>query len=155
MADLPRIDEHAVSIEAPVAAAWAALLDTIGGPTSRPLGGAYARAVGCRPARARGPRPLEAGSTVPGFAVVSAVPEEELALAGRHAFSTYELVFRLQAVGVDGSEVRAESRATFPGPHGLLYRTLVIGTGFHVVAVRRLLGTVRRRAEDLARRAPG
>jgi hypothetical protein len=43
--------------------------------------------------------------------------------------------------------LRAESRATFPGLAGAAYRLLVVRSGGHVVAVRRLLSAVRRRAE--------
>ncbi|MGN9756879.1 hypothetical protein [Streptomyces sp. SD31] len=82
----------------------------------------------------------------PLFHVVTAVPGKELALAGSHRFSTYALVFRLEEAATGHTRVRAESRATFPGPAGRLYRLLVIGTRGHKVAVRRMLRTVRKRA---------
>ncbi len=51
-------------------------------------------------------------------------------------------------LGDDGTTtVLAESRAEFPGASGRVYRGLVIGTRGHVVAVRRLLQAIKRRAE--------
>ena len=148
---LPRIDDHATIVDAAVTEAWAAVLDELDGATSGPLATTYARVIGCKPSRPSGTRPLKVGSTVPGFAVISAVAKEELVLTGHHAFSTYELIFRLRSTGKDRTEIRAESRAAFPAVHGRLYRLLVIGTGFHVLAVRRLLGSIRQRAEELSR----
>jgi hypothetical protein len=102
--------------------------------------------VGCAPLAASGPRPLAEGSTIPGFRVAVAMPNERLALVGRHRFASYALIFHLEAIGAHRSRVRAETRAVFPGIAGRFYRALVIGTGFHVVAVRRMLAATRRRA---------
>jgi hypothetical protein len=151
VAQLPRIDDHAIVVDAPVAETWAAVLDELDRATSGPLAAPYARVVRCKPSRPSGTRPLSAGSTVPGFAVTSAVAEEELVLTGHHMFSSYELIFRLRSAGQGRTEIRAESRAAFPGVHGQLYRLLVIGTGFHVIAVRRLLGSIRQRAAEPSR----
>lgn len=151
MGQLPRIDDHAIVADAPVTEAWAALLDELDGATSGRLATTYARVIGCQPRRASGKRPLGVGSTIPGFAVTSAVANEELVIAGRHVFSTYELIFRLRPLGEDRTEIRAESRAAFPAVHGRLYTFLVLGTGFHVLAVRRLLGSIRQRAEEPSR----
>jgi hypothetical protein len=74
--------------------------------------------------------------------VTRAVPERELVLEGSHHFSTYALIFR-----IDGGRLVAESRARFPGSRGALYRLAVLRSGAHVVAVRRLLASVRRAAE--------
>ena len=75
--------------------------------------------------------------------MAGAVPGALLALEGQHRYSTYALVFRLERI--DGrTRLRAESRATFAGG---TYRRLVVGTGGHAVAVRRLLAAVTRRAE--------
>jgi hypothetical protein len=106
----------------------------------------YARLVGCRDYASSGPRPLVEGSTIPGFRVARVRPGAELVLEGRHRFSAYALIFRLEEIGPDRTRVSAETRATFPGPAGALYRVLVIRTGGHVVAVRRSLATVQRRA---------
>ena len=66
-------------------------------------------------------------------------------LDGRHRFSTYAVIFRVEAVGHDRTRLHAESRASFPGPAGRAYRLLVVGSGGHVVAVRRLLSGIVRR----------
>lgn len=151
IAQLPYLDEHATAIAAGVDAVWPALVDYVDRAFSRAGMTLYARIVGCADSAASGPRPLAVGSTVPGFRVVTAVPGCELALEGRHRFSSYALIFRLEPVGSDGSQLRAESRAAFPGLHGRVYRLLVVGTGGHVLAVRRLVSAVRRRVESPTR----
>jgi hypothetical protein len=142
--ELPFVDEHAATVDAPAAEAWRSLLDLVDGLVPGP-GAVYARVVGCEDTVASGPRPLTEGSTIPGFHVVRAVPERELALEGRHRFSTYALTFRLEG-GPSGTTVRAETRAAFPGVLGQAYRTAVIRSGAHALLMRRLLAAVRRRA---------
>ena len=149
-APLPRLDEHSTSIAADVHDAWEALLDVVDRAFSGTGASAYARVVGCDSATASGPRPIAVGSTIPGFRVVGAIPHRELELAGRHRFSSYALTFRLEGVGAASSSLRAETRAVFPGIGGRIYRLLVVGSGGHVMAVRRLLRGVRRRAEGRA-----
>jgi hypothetical protein len=151
ISQLPFLDEHATTIEAGVDDVWPVLIETLDGAFSRPGVASYARAVRCADVMASGPRPLAEDSTIPGFRVVAAVTGSELVLAGRHRFSSYALVFRLEQVGSGRSRLRAESRATFPGLAGGVYRLLVIGTGGHVVVVRRLLSGIRRRSERRAR----
>jgi hypothetical protein len=90
---------------------------------------------------------LAVGDTVPGFAVAELEPGRLLALRGRHRFSDYELRFELDQPVEDRTRLRATSSAEFPGVKGLVYRSLVIGTRGHRVAVRRILGSVARRAE--------
>jgi hypothetical protein len=142
---LPRIDEHATDVAALPDEVWAVLLDTIDRGFSRPAAGAYARLVGCAPTVASGPRPLAPGSTMPGFRVVTADAPRLLALVGRHRFSVYALTFRLDAPQVGLTRLRAETRAEFPGLFGSAYRLAVVGSRGHVVAVRRLLASVRQR----------
>ncbi len=105
-----------------------------------------ARALGCSPAEASGPID-QRGSTVPGFIVVRVVEPAVLALQGEHRFSRYGLIFRLEPTKDERTLLRAETRAEFPGIKGKTYRTLVIGTRGHVLAVNRILRAVRRRAE--------
>ena len=140
---LPYLDEHALTIEASRDAVWRSLLAM---PDSM-ISATFARILGCVDAEASGPRPLTDGSIVPGFRVVTADVPSELALEGRHHFSDYLLVFRLDELGPDRTRLRAESRAAFPGARGAVYRMLLLGTGGHVLVTRRMLAAVRRSAE--------
>ncbi len=147
-AALPYVDEHVTFVAAGAGDAWRGLAETLERSFSRTGAAGYARLVGCAEVTAAGPRPLAEGSAFPGFRVVEAVPERTLVLEGRHRFSTYAFVFRVEPDGAGRSRVRAETRAAFPGPAGVLYRWLVIGTGGHAYGVRRLLSAARRRAES-------
>ena len=140
---LPYIDEHAVTIEASRQAVWRSLL----GMPDAMISSRFARLLGCADSEASGPRPLTEGSIVPGFRVVTAAAPSELALAGRHHFSDYLLVFRLDELAPDRTRIRAESRAAFPVVRGAVYRMLLLGTGGHVLVTRRMLAAVKRNAE--------
>jgi hypothetical protein len=109
--------------------------------------GPTARLLGCEDTIASGPRPLTKGSSLPGFHVEIADPGQTLALVGRHHFSDYALIFHLAGAGDDETTVRAETRATFPGVKGSIYKTLVIRTRGHVLVTRRLLTAMKQRAE--------
>lgn len=148
--DLPYVDEHETTIAASPDEVWRTLVAAVDSGFSGRGAAAYARLVGCADTAVSGPRPLAEGSTIPGFRVITAVPGQELALAGRHRFSDYKLTFRLDALDADRTRLRAESRAAFPGLHGAAYRLLVIRTGGHGMAVRRLLAGIRRQAERRA-----
>jgi hypothetical protein len=140
---LPYIDEHEVTIDASRQTVWRSLVempDAMISPT-------FARILGCADSEASGPRPLAEGSIVPGFHVVTADEPSELALAGRHHFSDYLLVFRLDELAPGRTRLRAESRAAFPKARGAVYRMLLMGTGGHVLVTRRMLAAVKRRAE--------
>jgi len=143
---LPFVDEHGVEIAAPPDVVWESLCRVADGSFSSPATGRVARLLGCEQTTGSGPRPLAEGSTIPGFAVARAEPRALLALAGRHRYSEYALVFRLSADGA-GTRLRAETRARFPGTAGRLYRAAVIGTRGHVLVTMRLLTAVKRRAE--------
>ena len=145
--NVPHLDEHEVTVAAGADEVWAGLVQSLDGTFSRRAAARYARAVGCADRAATGPRPLAQGSTFPGFHVVRAIPPSELALAGRHRFSRYELVFRVEQLGPRRSRLRAESRAAFPGVAGRAYRLLVVGTRGHVLGVRGLLTGIKRAAE--------
>jgi len=145
--ELPHIDEHSVAVDAGREATWEALLRVVEGTVSAGAAPRFARLVGCADTVASGPRPLAVGSTVPGFHVEAATAPAELALAGRHRFSTYALIFRLDQLDGERTRVRAETRAEFPGAKGKLYRGLVIGTRMHVLATRRILSAAKHNAE--------
>jgi hypothetical protein len=146
--ELPFVDEHALVLERPVADVWPAVTYVAERASSGAAAARVALLLGCADPVAGGPRPLAVGSTVPGFRVTVCEPGRELRLEGRHRFSRYALVYRLDALGPSRTRVRAETRAAFPGPAGRVYRALVIGTRGHVVAVRRLLAAVERRARS-------
>ncbi len=145
-ASLPYVDEHATTIAAPPEDTWEQLLRVVEGSVSSGAAPRYARLIRCADTVASGPRPLALGSAFPGFHVASCEPEAELGLAGSHHFSDYALTFRLAPIE-GGTEVRAETRAAFPGLQGRAYRALVIGTRMHVLVTRRILDATRRRAE--------
>jgi len=144
---LPFIDEHALAVHAPREPVWQALLEVVSTRLEGRGPATFARLLGCQPATASGPRPIDVGSTVPGFEVTEAEPASRLVLAGRHRFSRYELVFTLREDARSGTRLGAESWAVFPGIHGRAYRAAVIGTRGHVMAVRRILAAVARRAK--------
>jgi SnoaL-like protein len=108
-----------------------------------------ARILGCAHREAQG-EPSVIGSTMPGFIVSRSVRPSTLALLGQHRFSSYALIFMIDELGPGRSRLRAETRAEFPGANGRVYRMLVIGSGGHVRAVRRILEAVRRRADRSA-----
>ena len=144
---LPHVDEHATEIAAGADAVWEALLKVADSSFDSPSTARTSRLLGCADTSASGPRPLAPGSAFPGFHVEVADRPRELALVGSHRFSDYALIFRLEEQGDEGTTLRAETRAAFPGLKGAAYKTLVIRTRGHVVVAHRLLGAVRRRAE--------
>lgn len=149
---LPFVDEHRVVIRASAAEVWDVLAGVAAG-MGLGVAGWYAALVGAEPRHRVGRFP-DVGASVPGFAVADAVPLRLLRLAGGHRFARYELTFRL-ADGENAGEtvLRAETRAEFPGVAGGVYRTLVIGSGGHRVAVPQLLRVVRGRAEREGKQA--
>lgn len=143
---LPFVDEHEVEVLAPPEVVWEALRRVAEGSFSSANASHFARLVGCESVESSGPRPLAVGSAFPGFTVAVANPGSELALAGRHRYSEYALVFHLDGEG-EATRLRAETRARFPGVTGRLYRAAVIGTRGHVLVTKRLLNAVKRQAE--------
>jgi hypothetical protein len=146
-ADLPHVDEHSTSIAAPPDTTWDALLRVVEGSFASEASARGARLLGCGDTDASGPHPLAAGSALPGFHVETAQRPRELALVGNHRFSDYALIFRLDEANGNGTTLRAETRAAFPGLKGRAYRTAVIGTRMHVLVTRRLLAAAKRSAE--------
>ena len=143
---LPFVDEHSVTVDAPGDAIWRALTETLRELGDSAPGRAAVRALECEPSQRRG-SPARIGSTIPGFIVARAVPPAVLALMGEHRFSRYALVFRITEREGTAALLSAETRAEFPGLAGRLYRLAVIGSRGHVLATRRILRGVRRRAE--------
>jgi hypothetical protein len=147
VAALPRIDEHPVEVEASREVVWSVIENSLPAFTGGRRSTAIARLLGCHDLDTTAKPPVEVGATIPGFHVSQAQSPSLLKLDGAHRFSQYRLTFHIDELGRDRSRLRAETHAVFPGPHGRLYRALVIGTGGHVVAVRRMLHTIKRRAE--------
>jgi len=141
------IDRLAVEVDAGVEATWQALVDVLTRSLESRSSKAGARVLGSSVRDATGPRPLAAGSTLPGFRVTAVEAPVMLVLAGEHRFARHEMTFGLADAGGGRTELAVETRADFPGPIGTLYRSLVIGTGGHVLVTRRLLKAVRRGAE--------
>lgn len=142
--DLPFVDERRVLVAAPAAAVWHELARQFADP-GRSAAQAYAHLVGTEPRRASG-RMFDPGASVPGFQVDEVEREQWVRLVGRHRFSRYVLLLRLEAPP-DGTLLRAETYAEFPGLHGAVYRALVISSGGHGVIVDRMLRAIRRRVE--------
>lgn len=145
IAALPLVGEQTTVVAAEPDAVWRGLSRVMGHSSARAT--LYARLVRAADRESSGPRPLAEGSAFAGFHVTSAVPGRELVVEGSHRFSSYALVFHVERTGPGRSLLRAETRAVFPGLAGSLYRRLVISSGGHVIAVRRLLSAVRRRSE--------
>lgn len=118
-------------------------MHTIGGSFGGGFGQRFARVLGCRETEAQGD-PAVAGSTIVGFVIAQAEPTRRLVLEGEHRFSRYRFSFEIEPAG-DGSRVVATTDAEFPGLKGELYKTAVVRSRFHVLAVRRILDEVRRR----------
>jgi hypothetical protein len=144
---LPYIDDLSTIVDRDVGDVWPVVIDTVERGFSGAAAARYSRLVGCEDTEASGPRPLAVGSAIPAFRVVSLVPQSELVLRGRHHFSSYALILRVQPDRAGATCLSAETRAAFPGVAGRAYRLLVIGTGGHVIAVQRLLSNVKRRSE--------
>ncbi len=144
---LPHVDEHSVEIEADQDVVWEALVATVPRVFGGRLTPRMAGMLGCTEQEHKGD-PGKIGSTIPGFVVARAVGPAMLALEGEHRYSRYALIFCIdRRRGGESCRLRAETRAEFPGAKGRAYRRLVIGSRGHVVATRRVLKAVKRRAE--------
>ncbi|GIK78569.1 MAG: hypothetical protein EDQ89_12650 [Acidobacteria bacterium] len=143
---LPAIDEHAIEVDATAEASWNALFPTLVRSFGSRGAHRYAEHVGASVTVAEGDL-RHPGGTLPGFTVIRAIEPVMLALAGRHRFAEYAIVFRIDLLPGQRSQVRLETRADFRGRRGRLYRTGVIGTRGHVILVNRMLRAIKRRAE--------
>ncbi|HEX2128545.1 MAG TPA: hypothetical protein VHF58_04960 [Solirubrobacterales bacterium] len=143
---LPFVDEHSIVIAASPDQVWDALLETVGDFTGDRGGSRIAGALGCEQTDRAG-KPGRIGSTVPGFVVTRSVRPAVLALMGAHRFARYALVFQISETPLEPVILSAVTRAEFPGRRGRAYRLAVIGTRGHVVVLRSVLHTVRKKAE--------
>lgn len=127
--DLPFVDEHCVTIEAPREVVWPRLRAYVDRMLAANERGFLTRLLGAQ---------LPAG-----FEVSEEVPVQRVVLTGQHRFSSYALVLEIDPSG-DQTVLRARTFARFPGPHGAVYRLLVITGRGHVLATRRILASARR-----------
>ena len=129
--ELPFVDEHVRVVRAGQDRTWTALQEYVDGLTTASHG-VLSRILG----------------TVPrsGFEVVEIDPPREIVLGGRHRFSTYHLVFRVDPDD-DRSRLSARTYAAFPGLHGLAYRTGLMLTTGHRRATQHMLRAIARTAE--------
>ncbi|WP_291986555.1 DUF2867 domain-containing protein [Luteitalea sp.] len=149
---LPFVDAWSIDIEAPPRVVWDAVLAFAPGATPSIWLRAFAWLWRARPAASNGLASHVLGAERPGFAVSMVVPPATYALAGRHRFARYQLVFRIGQRGPGQSRLTAETYATFPGTAGRLYRMLLVDARLHGLVMWAMVRLVRRRAEADARR---
>jgi hypothetical protein len=149
---LPFVDAWSVDIDAPPRVVWDTVLRSV--PGARPGLGlrAWAAVWKADPAESNGLASHVLGAERPGFVVAEVVPPATYALAGRHRFARYQLVFRIGQRGVGQSRLTAETFASFPGTGGRLYRTLLMTAKSHAIVMWTIMRVLRRRAERTARR---
>lgn len=144
---LPPIDEHAIEVDAPADVTWDALFPTLEHSFNSKAAQRYASHIEAGVTAAEGDL-HHPGGMLPGFTVIRAIEPVMLALAGRHRYSQYAVVFRIDLLPGQRSQIRIETRAEFLGRRGRLYRAGVIGTRGHVIFVNRMLRAIKRRAEQ-------
>jgi hypothetical protein len=151
--ELPFIDVHSLTLDAAPEQAWEAVAQVMRGWAggTLPRRSARSAALLARVLASADVEPPRPGPGLPkamvGFHVAQAERPSLIALAGEHRFSRYKLTFRIEPADGSRCVVKAETRAAFPGLAGRIYRAAVIGTGGHVVVVRRLLSSIKHRAE--------
>jgi hypothetical protein len=145
----PFIDDIVREIDAPPDRVWPALLATVN-RSIRSVPAWLTAAWGLEHSSRSGAPDgsVAVGDTIPGFAVVAVHPGRALVLQGSHRFSRYELRFELEPMTGNATRLHAQTFAAFPGVKGWVYRTLVIGTGGHRIAVRRMLTGVAQRSRS-------
>lgn len=125
---LPFVDTHTVSVALGPDQLWTAL-HRYAEKLSLPGGRVLPALLGTDPR--------------PGFAVTSEIPGERVVLTGRHRFAEYELMFTIEGrTSQRTTLLHATTHAAFPGLHGRAYRRLVIGTGLHEIATKRMLRAI-------------
>jgi hypothetical protein len=151
--ELPFVDVHSLAVDAAPERVWDAVAQVMRGWAggTPPRRSAQAGALLARLLDSADAEPPRPGSGLPeamvGFHVTQAERPLLIALEGEHRFSRYALTFRIEAAEGSRCVVKAETRAAFPGFAGRVYRGAVIGTGAHVIVVRRLLSSIKNRAE--------
>lgn len=129
---LPLLDEHSATIAAPRPAVWEAV---------RSLALSLAESEHAVLGVVLGTVPRS------GFRLDGEVDGREVALAGRHRFARYRLLFAVSDAPGGATTLSVQSYASFPGLRGRLYRSLLLGTRGHLLAVRGMIRQVRRSCE--------
>jgi len=150
MQSVSHVDDHVRAMAASPEQTWIALLRTVRTQFGHQPWRWLAAAWGLEHPARNGDwiNSVSVGDTIPGFAVSETDPPRLLVLHGRHRFSRYELRFELDQVRRGCIEVHAKTSAEFPGARGRIYRALVISSGGHRIAVRRILTLIAQRAEQ-------
>ena len=89
-----------------------------------------------------------------GFEITAEDPPHQVTLAGADRFSRYEMDLRVEPAE-GGAVVTVATWADFPGPTGRAFRTVVVGSRGHALAVRMMLRSIARRARPAARSRTG
>ncbi|WP_396625875.1 SRPBCC family protein [Luteitalea sp.] len=148
---LPFVDAWSTEISASPRVVWEVVLGMAPGATPSLPYRLWAWAWAADPPASNGLAAHVLGAERPGFAVCEVVPPLTYALAGRHRFARYQVVFRIEQRGAGRSRLTAETYAEFPGWPGRLYRTALLDARLHGVVMWVMVRRVRRRAEALAR----
>jgi hypothetical protein len=128
---LPFVDEQSVEIAATPDAVWDALWGVLG----RTFGGTHGSRLFGRAVGVRDTEPIV------GFRIADEQRGRSLVLEGEHRFARYRLTFRFE-----NGRLSAATHSAFPGPHGRVYRALILPTGFHARVVNRVLRAITRAA---------
>ncbi len=147
---LPFLDAWSIDIEASPRVVWDTILAAVPGAGPSPVLRGWACVWGAEPSASNGLASHVLGAERPGFTVCEVVPPGTYALAGRHRFARYQVVFRIDKLEVGRSRLTAETFATFPGRAGRLYRMFVMDARLHALVMWSMVRRLRRRAERSA-----
>jgi hypothetical protein len=132
--EYPFLDEISRVVHAPAAAVCGAV-EAFFAAEPHPIAKRYGRLVGVQGERA--------------FNLHEKDRPHRLVFTADHDYAHATLTFVIEEDVSGATLLRLQSRADFPGTLGTLYRTAVIGTRFHVLAVRWMLKKIAERAEGL------
>jgi hypothetical protein len=138
---LPFVDRHCIQVDSAASDTWRAIDQVMHSGYGGTGTAALAVVLGSEVRGATGAS-LTPGSTIVGFTVIESEPGRTVLFAGRHRFSRYSL-----RLDIEGRELCATTHAAFPGIRGGFYKVVLLRTGAHPFAMKRLLGRIKRRAE--------
>jgi len=129
--EYPFLDEISRVVPAPADAVCGAV-ESFFAAEPRPIARRYGQLVGVQGERA--------------FNLHEADRPHRLVFTADHRYAHATLTFLIEEDVSGTTLLRLQSRADFPGAFGKLYRAAVIGTRFHVLAVRWMLRKIADRA---------